>query len=73
MLLQLITVKLSAFGRGAVSLLVNVEIEKLPASPNQVGIDLGITSLLALSTGEKIVNPKGFKAKYRNLDGHKKL
>ncbi|MGL5062588.1 MAG: RNA-guided endonuclease TnpB family protein, partial [Microcoleus sp.] len=31
------------------------------------GIDLGITSLVALSTGEKIVNPKGFKAKYRKL------
>jgi putative transposase len=28
---------------------------------------LGITSLLALSTGEKIANPKGFKAKYRKL------
>ena len=30
-------------------------------------IDLGVTSLLTLSTGEKIANPKGFKAKYRNL------
>ena len=36
-------------------------------SSEVVGIDLGITSLLALSTGEKIANPKGFKAKYRKL------
>ncbi len=62
-----ITVKLSPSGRWSVSLLVNVEIEALPASGSQVGIDLGITSLLALSTGEKIANPKGFKAKYRKL------
>jgi len=62
-----ITVKLSPSGRWSVSLLVNVEIEALPQSGSQVGIDLGITSLLALSTGEKIANSKGFKAKYRKL------
>ena len=62
-----ITVKLTPSGRWSVSLLVDVEIKVLPESDNQVGIDLGITSLLALSTGEKIVNPKGFKAKYRKL------
>ena len=62
-----ITVKLSPAGRWTVSLLVDVEIEPLPQSPNRVGIDLGITSLVALSTGEKVANPKGFKAKRRKL------
>lgn len=62
-----ITVKLSPSGRWLVSLLVEVEIEPLPESPNQIGIDLGITSLLALSTGEKVANPKGFKAKRAKL------
>lgn len=62
-----ITVKLSPSGRWTVSLLVDVEIEPLPQSPNSVGIDLGITSLVALSTGEKVANPKGFKAKRRKL------
>ncbi len=62
-----ITVKLSPSGRWTVSLLVDVEIEPLPESPNQIGIDLGITSLVALSTGEKVANPKGFKAKRRKL------
>jgi putative transposase len=62
-----ITVKLAPSGRWSVSLLVDVEIESLPKVDNQVGIDLGITSLLAISTGEKIANPRGFKAKYRKL------
>jgi putative transposase len=62
-----VTVKLSPAGRWTVSLLVDVEIEPLPKSPNQVGVDLGITSLVALSTGEKIANPKGVKAKQSKL------
>ncbi len=62
-----ITVKLSPSGRWTVSLLVDVEIPALPKSPNQIGLDLGITSLVALSNGEKIANPKTFKAKLRKL------
>jgi putative transposase len=62
-----ITVKLSPSGRWTVSLLVDVEIEPLPESSNKVGVDLGVTSLVALSTGEKIANPKGFKAKRAKL------
>ncbi len=62
-----LSVKLAPSGRWSVSLLVDVEIKPLPSSDSQVGIDLGITSLLALSNGEKIVNPKGFKTKYRKL------
>ncbi|MEH1850251.1 MAG: RNA-guided endonuclease TnpB family protein [Nostoc sp.] len=58
-----ITVKLSPNGRWTISMLVDAEIERLPESSNQVGVDLGITSLVALSSGEKIANPKGFKAK----------
>ncbi|WP_293155501.1 MULTISPECIES: RNA-guided endonuclease TnpB family protein [unclassified Microcoleus] len=62
-----ITVKLAPSGRWSISLLVDVEIEALVKTNSQVGIDLGITSLVALSNGEKIVNPKGFQAKYRKL------
>ncbi|MEH2025798.1 RNA-guided endonuclease InsQ/TnpB family protein [Nostoc sp.] len=62
-----VTVKLSRSGRWSVSLLVDIEIEPLPESPNAVGIDLGITSLIVLSTGEKVANPKGFKAKRTKL------
>ena len=62
-----VTVKLSPAGRWMISLLVEVEIEPLPESPNEIGVDLGITSLIALSTGEKVANPKGFQAKRRKL------
>ncbi|MCY7284923.1 MAG: transposase, partial [Cyanobacteria bacterium CAN_BIN43] len=62
-----VTVKLSPSGRWTVSLLVDIEIEPLSESPNVVGVDLGITSLIALSTGEKVANPKGFKAKRAKL------
>ncbi len=62
-----ITVKLSPSGRWTVSLLVDVQIETLPKSSNQIGLDLGITSLITLSNGEKVANPKTFKAKRRKL------
>ncbi|MEH2023430.1 RNA-guided endonuclease InsQ/TnpB family protein [Nostoc sp.] len=62
-----VNVKLSPSGRWSVSLLVDIVIVPLPESPNSVGIDLGITSLIALSTGEKVANPKGFKAKRAKL------
>ena len=62
-----ITVKLSPSRRWTVSLLVDVEIVSLPESPNQIGLDLGITSLMALSNGEKISNPRTFKAKRHKL------
>lgn len=69
-----ITVKLSSSGRWTVSLLVDIEIETLPESPNQIGIDFGITSLVTLSNGQKIANPKGFAAKRRQLrKAHKAL
>ena len=62
-----ITVKLSPAGRWTVSLLVDVEIEPLPKCSSEIGVDLGVTSLVALSDGEKIANPKGFNAKRRKL------
>lgn len=62
-----ITVKLSPAGRWTVSLLVEVEIEPLPKCSSEIGVDLGVTSLVALSDGEKIANPKGFNAKRRKL------
>lgn len=62
-----VTVKLTPAGRWFVSLLVEVDIEPLPASPNKVGLDMGITSLVTLNTGEKVTNPKGLKAKCRKL------
>ena len=54
-----VTVSLDASGRWHISFLCeDAGIRKLPASSAAVGIDLGITSLVTLSTGEKIANPK---------------
>ena len=53
-----VTVSRDAAGRWHVSILVECPIETLPAAETAVGIDAGITSLVTLSTGEKVTNPK---------------
>jgi putative transposase len=53
-----VTVSRDAAGRWFVSLLCECAVEPLPPSGSAVGVDAGITSLLTLSTGEKIANPK---------------
>lgn len=45
-------------GRWFISLLCECLIEPHPAVETVVGIDAGITSLITLSTGEKIANPR---------------
>lgn len=61
------TVKLEPSGRWTVSLLVDETIPKLKPVSGKLGLDLGVTSLVTLSTGEKISNPKTFKAKHKKL------
>jgi len=57
-----VTVKLDASGRWFVSLLVEDHtVKPLPQADKAVGIDAGITSLIATSDGEKTANPKHFK------------
>jgi putative transposase len=53
-----VSVSRDAAGRWFVSLLVEESIEPLPIAGSVVGIDAGITSLVTLSTGEKIANPR---------------
>ncbi|MFJ9250672.1 RNA-guided endonuclease InsQ/TnpB family protein [Streptomyces sp. NPDC101776] len=53
-----VTVSQDAAGRWFVSMLCDDAVTPAPATTNAVGIDLGITSLATLSTGEKITNPK---------------
>jgi len=47
-----------AAGRWHVSILIETSVEHLPASQGEVGIDVGLTSLVTLSTSEKIANPR---------------
>ncbi|MEW2119336.1 RNA-guided endonuclease TnpB family protein [Streptomyces sp. NPDC005474] len=53
-----VTVSQDTAGRWFVSMLCDDTITPAPPTTNAVGIDLGITSLATLSTGEKITNPK---------------
>ncbi len=53
-----VTVSRDSAGRYFVSLLVTEEMHSLPKTDAVVGIDRGITSLVTLSTGEKIGNPR---------------
>ncbi|HEY0698325.1 MAG TPA: RNA-guided endonuclease TnpB family protein [Micromonospora sp.] len=53
-----VTVSQDSAGRWFVSLLCDDVIEPVPAINTAVGVDAGLTSLLTLSTGEKIVNPR---------------
>ncbi len=66
--LSTITVKLDPSGRWSVSLRVNDTRDlKLKPVKKQVGIDLGITSLLTTSDGEKVANPKNFQKLHKKL------
>ncbi|HSA50227.1 MAG TPA: RNA-guided endonuclease TnpB family protein [Yinghuangia sp.] len=53
-----VTVSRDPAGRWFVSLLCDDTIVPAPATTNAVGVDAGVTSLVTLSTGEKIANPK---------------
>ncbi len=53
-----VTVSRDAAGRWFVSLLCEDTVEQTPAVNNAVGVDTGITSVVTLSTGEKVANPR---------------
>ena len=53
-----VTVSRDAAGRWFVSLLCECPISPLPPSGTTAGIDAGLTSLVTLSTGEKITSPR---------------
>ena len=62
-----VTLSRDAVGRYHVSFSVEVETSWLPIVQRSVGVDLGLTHLATLSTGEKIPNPKRYHAHLRYL------
>jgi putative transposase len=62
-----VTVSRDAAGRWHIAILVEDQVADGPATDSAVGLDAGITSLLTLSTGEKIANPKHEKADREKL------
>jgi putative transposase len=61
------TVRLTPSGKWFISFLCDVEIEKLPSSNKQVGLDMGIATLVTTSAGEKVANPRPMKKYSRRL------
>lgn len=53
-----VTVSRDRAGRWFVSILVETSVKHHPPTDAAVGVDAGITSLVTLSTGEKVTNPK---------------
>ncbi|WP_433350076.1 RNA-guided endonuclease InsQ/TnpB family protein [Micromonospora sp. CA-111912] len=63
-----VTVSRDAAGRWFVSLLVeDPTVQPLPPTNTAVGVDAGIASLVTLSTGEKVTNPRHERADRRKL------
>ncbi len=63
-----VTIKLDPSGRWFVSILVKDSIIKpLPKTGKKIGIDVGITSLITTSKGDKVANPKQFNRLYKKL------
>jgi putative transposase len=55
-----ITVSRDPAGRYFVSFLVEEEVTPLPPTEAVIGLDMGLSALVTLSTGEKFTNPKRF-------------
>ncbi|MGL6337718.1 MAG: RNA-guided endonuclease InsQ/TnpB family protein, partial [Waterburya sp.] len=69
-----VTVKLEPSGRWFVSLLVDdPTVQPLLPTTKSIGIDVGISSLLTTSDGDKIANPKHFNRLYQKLACAQKL
>jgi putative transposase len=63
-----VTVRLHPSGRWHISIRFDAPtIQPLPINDNAIGIDLGITSLIVTSNGDKVANPKQFKKHYQRL------
>ncbi|MEB3248964.1 MAG: RNA-guided endonuclease TnpB family protein [Merismopediaceae bacterium] len=63
-----VTVSLHPSGRWHISIRFDdPTIKPLPVNEKAIGIDLGVTSLIADSNGEKVTNPKHFKKHQKRL------
>ena len=62
-----VTIAKHADGRYFATLVLDEQIAQLPKTGAEVGIDLGISSLATLSTGEKVRNPRHLEKRLRQL------
>lgn len=61
------TVRLTPSGEWYAMFLCEMEIEPLPPIDKRVGLDLGITTLVTTSDGEKLANPKPYRRYQQKL------
>ena len=62
-----VTITKDSTNRYFISILIAEDIKPLPVTPKMVGLDLGIKSMVALSTGESIGNPRYFAKDEKKL------
>jgi putative transposase len=62
-----VTLKREADGRYYITFSATVEIALLPITNSVIGVDLGLTHLATLSSGEKIANPRKLARRLRYL------
>ncbi|MEH0819799.1 MULTISPECIES: RNA-guided endonuclease InsQ/TnpB family protein [unclassified Micromonospora] len=62
-----VTVSRDPAGRWHVAILVETAVDTMPQTEAAVGVDAGITSLVTLSTGEKITKPRHERTDRRKL------
>jgi putative transposase len=62
-----LTIQKSSTGKWYASFSCEVEPERLPERPEQVGIDVGLKTFATLSTGEEIANPRFFRKEEKAL------
>ena len=69
-----VTVRLNPSGQWYISLRFD-DLRNLTLEPSSqsIGVDAGITSLITLSNGEKVANPKHFDRHYRRLRRARKV
>ena len=64
---DMVTLRQDAAGRYFVSFCAEVEIAVLPVTGKVIGVDLGLTHLATLSSGEKIAAPRHYRNRLRYL------
>lgn len=62
-----VTVRLTPDGKWFISILCDVKILPLPRSTQEIGLDMGISTLITGSNGSKIANPKSLRKAIKKL------
>jgi putative transposase len=65
--IKTLTVRRSSTGKWYASFSCEVELERLPERPEQIGIDVGLKTFATLSDGEEIANPRFFHKEEKAL------